>query len=321
MKRLLSLCGKLFQDGDHRAEIRSLLNGKGYVIESIADIAPGSTIYASDVDPDFEPHLSEAQTATASVVASTPVPRAASKTKKHPETPITERSRVPIFASKQTSLELPTLTTDSLELDPLGTSKSPLLFRAAQVKPQTSNVSVNMRQLARKQMSSDSDGEKPQSHSKASKLSKFLQKAHISSDDEDDEETRRRRAERKQQHEMMQSSVSLQNEENIPVQQLIEELIPPQDAPRLLEDALATISRDRVQFIQSGCEYEGQHLALWLKAAANQPFLKRGPQQPYHDRAFRAASLQCWEIGFISFPRRSYRASPFGEIGSARECV
>jgi hypothetical protein len=105
------------------------------------------------------------------------------------------------------------------------------------------------------------------------------------SDEETDEREieRRRRAERKRHQNSTESSLVLKNEANAPIQQLFEDIVTPADGPRKLEDAIATISRDRVHFIRTSSGSEGEHLALWIRAASDQPFLKRGPQQPHRD--------------------------------------
>jgi hypothetical protein len=282
MARLLAICTKLFpsQAKGKSTEIQCLLNDNGYVIESITDVQPGSTVYASRIDPDFEYHDPESDSGKRSLVISDAIKRTKPKPKQLTYTPIAAPSRVPIVAAKKApAIDLPKTLTDALELDAQEDSKAPLLFRASQVKPKTA---VDLRQLARKQLSSDSEEEKPPPKSTAAKLTKFLQKAQAGSDDGDDEEVKRRQ-ERKQKQEQMQSCVVLKHDENLAMQQMIEELVTPQDAPRLLETALSVISRDRVYFIQASSQHEGEHLAIWIKAAANQPFLKRGPQQPYHD--------------------------------------
>jgi hypothetical protein len=64
---------------------------------------------------------------------------------------------------------------------------------------------------------------------------------------------------------------------------MLEEIIPPQFAPNNLEAALQKISKDRCKFIQDTSQLEGEQIFIWIRSAADQPFLKRYPQQPYHD--------------------------------------
>ncbi|OHS99077.1 hypothetical protein TRFO_08653 [Tritrichomonas foetus] len=146
---------------------------------------------------------------------------------------------------------------------------------------------VDMRKISRPPSSSSSDDDegdqKADLVSISSKMSEFLSQNEILDDDEESEELRRHKEEKKRKKLMYQSVVVINDERNAPFQQIIEEIIPPQDAPRLLEDGLSLISPDRQAFIQKISDWEGEHIYIWMKGAADQPFLKRYPMQPYHD--------------------------------------
>jgi hypothetical protein len=263
MANLMRVCGKIWQQGDAALEIRSLLNEQGFLIESIRRVAPGSTVYASTIDPAFvrrDPALEKELT---------------------PSSPFATPTKSPRDRDSPKAVEDP---------DP---PKSPILFRRSQLKAGALSTarSVNLRELSRKKgASEDSDDNPttPQSKS-ASKMVSFLQKTHDASDDED-EATKRRRAERKAKQEGMKSAVTLSDEANLPILQLIEDLVLPQNAPQSLEAVLGKISADRVRFIQTSPDVEDTHLYLWIKKALEQPFLNRGPHQDYHDPVTQVAT-------------------------------
>jgi hypothetical protein len=169
-------------------------------------------------------------------------------------------------------------------------TKLPVLPTAALIKQKTvtPRVSIDLRQLGRKQLSSDSDDSTSPVTYGSQKFTGFLQKVRGSSDD-DDAETKRQQEERRKKLEFVKSCVVIEDQANFPFQKMLEEIVPPPDGPKNLECGLQKISKDRRKFIQDLSQLEGEQIFIWIKSAADQPFLKRHPQQWYQDPVTQVA--------------------------------
>lgn len=296
MPLLLSICQKSLQ----QADVKCLLNENGFVIDSVSEIQPGSIIQASTIDPEFEPHAPGSHSPRAALASTLEqkTEEKETKTEGKLETPkkeaLTTPKKAPLSATKDSRIRTPTSAKD----DKVGKA-SPILFRLSQLeKPAqspstTGRAKIDMRKVSRPPSSSESDGENEPPvdiRSVSTRFTAFMSNIKDSSSDEEDQEIKRRREERRKKIEMTKSCVVLDNPENLPFQQMLEEIVPPAEAPKTLEQALERLRKERVHFIQGCSDLEGEQLFLWIRGAADQPFLKRHPPQPYHDPVVEIAS-------------------------------
>ena len=289
---LLSICQKILQ----RPDIKCLLDSDGFLIESVSKLEPGAMIYASTVDPEFEPHAPGSTS-----------PRAARCNEIQPETPKPEQEKAKkekeVTPKKKTGPVVfrmnhpptpPRKTPEAPKPPAPPQQKVPNLFglglgdRARAKSPgsiSSSRSKIDMRKVSRPPSSSESDGEdgnKVDMRSVSTKFTAFMNHIQDSSDEED-AEIKRKREERRKKIEMTKSCVVLEDDRNTAFQQLIEEIVIPTEAPTTLERSLETLHEERVDFVQKCSDWEGEQLFLWTMAAADQLFLKRHPRQPYHD--------------------------------------
>ncbi|OHT07251.1 hypothetical protein TRFO_24659 [Tritrichomonas foetus] len=283
MAHLMENCIKIYQ----QPKIKSILDEKGFLIESIHDIEPGSTIYLSTIDPAFIPRDPKRRPRSPDIAknVSTPKKEVIDENQQQNEIEQKEaREKKALLEKKKTSNSPTSPTSPTTPAnDALSPSTTP--SKKFRVSPITK---IDMRKITRPPSSSDDDDDddddsRADAASMSTKLTAFLAQHEDNSSDEETEEIRRHREEKRRKKMLYQSVVSIQDPKNQAFQQLIEEIIPPQDAPRLIEDGLDLIASDRKKFIQMTSDLEGEQLYLWIKGASDQPFLKRYPMQPYHD--------------------------------------
>ena len=294
---LLSVCQRLLQ----QPNIKCLLDEDGYVVESVSKLTSGCVVYASTVDPEFEPHA-PGSTSPRAVVCNEIKPPSTETAEQEQAKKAKEAANVTPKRPGPVILKLPgrqptppVRKTPEASKPPLPPSpKTPNFFGlglSEQRKQKSPSLSsgrskIDMRKVSRPPSSSESDGEDGQQvdlRSVSTKFTAFMSHVQDSSSDEEDAEIRKKREERRKKIEMTKSCVVLEDDANTSFQQLIEEVVPPNEAPKTLEEALANIRKERVQFIQGCSDLEGEQLLIWTLGAADQLFLKRHPRQPYHD--------------------------------------
>jgi hypothetical protein len=126
-------------------------------------------------------------------------------------------------------------------------------------------------------------------------------------DDDDDDSAAADRA----RLESLKSTVILTDAANLPLLQLLEDLLLPSHAPALLERSLSTISSDRVHFLQTAPPIEDAHLYTWLHSALTQTALPRAPPDSLHDPVSGIAS------SFLARHRFSASSSSFSVFRGA----
>ncbi|OHT01969.1 hypothetical protein TRFO_31041 [Tritrichomonas foetus] len=156
--------------------------------------------------------------------------------------------------------------------------------------------------------------------SSLSKSAKYLTKIVDSSDsDEESPEAIKRREARataKRQQEIFESQT--------PFEQMIGELIQPENVPKCYSQALSALTDDRQQFISNISDMEGEQMYLWIRMASQQPFLQRAPLQPYHDpTTMQAAEFFANHRGVISngFAMYRFRSAIVGPRKSGKTTV
>ena len=292
ISQLLENCIKILQDPN----LKSVLDDRGFLIESCRDIEPGSVLTITPIDPAFCPRDPKRKIRSPDIAKNVSTPKeddenaeanAALQEKKRKE----EKKRKKEEERKRKEEEKKKALLEKKRLAQIEESRaasmtsslSPSITKKRKIA--TMNK-IDMRKISRPPSSSDDDDDddpRADLASMSTKLTAFLAQHEENSSDEESEELRRHREEKRQRKLLYQSVVTIQDEKNLPFQQIIEEIIPPQDAPRLLEDGLDLIAKDRKEFIQKTSDIEGEHIYIWITGAADQPFLKRYPMQPYHD--------------------------------------
>ena len=307
MRFFLENCQKLF----HEPKLKSVVDSKGFLIESVHDLYEMKLVYLTIIDAAF--------------CKRDPRRRCKSPESKNVSTKIegkenqqlneidAEEKELEKTKNAQLSKKKSSLSTDSSEATEV---KMTSILSPSSTEKKKKKVlgikKIDMRKISRPPSSSDDDEDdeddpRADVASMSTKLSSFLMQHEDNSSDEESEEIRRHKEEKRKKKLMFQSVVQIKDPKNVPFQQLIEEIIPPQDAPKLMEEGLGLIPTDRKEFIQKTSDLEGEQLYLWIKGAADQPFLKRYPMQPYHDPITGIVTDFLTRHRFISNKQYTYR--------------
>ena len=307
IKKLKENCMKVFPD----YKCSSLLDKNNYLIESVHDINSGDTIFMSSIDPAFVQvnpskrppspdnspiysnsfNCSKVNEVTKQLKKIEHEKKLEKKRRKEEKLLEKKRKQEAMLAKKSVENNSPRSSIQFANQPPslMGVrSRDFSQYTRGSKKKQSNKTMIDMRKISRPPSSGsddDDDDDDPKADivSTSTKLSAFLSQHEEVSDDEESEELKRHREEKRRKQLMYQSCVTIKDEKNLPFQQLIEEIIIPQDAPKLLEEGLDLIPKDRKKFIQGTSDWEGEHIYIWMKGAADQHFLKRYPMQPYHD--------------------------------------
>lgn len=282
MSALIQKCQKILGN----PKLQSVLDEKGCLLESIHDIIQMECIYLSPIDAAFLPRdQSRRQRSPEGKIVSKRDVIDENSPIKDPEQDEYDKSE----QEKKDQLDKKTFSSKT------NTSQNPyqntLIASQKTVvkKKKVAPISkIDMRKISRPPSSSDDEDDdddvgNADVASMSTKLSAYFMQHEDNSSDDETEEIRRNREEKKKKKLQFQSLVTIVDPKNQAFQHLIEEIIPPQEAPKLLEEGLDLLPPSKKQFIQISSDCEGEQLYLWIKGAANQPFLKRYPMQPYHD--------------------------------------
>ncbi|KAK8886304.1 hypothetical protein M9Y10_041766 [Tritrichomonas musculus] len=307
-------CQRIFHD----QRLQSVVDGKGLLIESIRDLAEMKLVYLTIIDPAFckrDPNRRCRSPESKNV--STKIEGKENVTPNEAELQEKEKKEKEEKAKNaQLTKKSSTLSTDSTEASSEQRQNFTSIISPSSAEKKKKKIAgikkIDMRKISRPPSSSDDDDDdeddpRADMASMSTKLSSFLMQHEDNSSDEESEELRRHKEEKRRKKMMFQSIVTIKDPKNVPFQQLIEEIIPPQEAPRLMEDGINLLASDRREFIQKTSDLEGEQLYLWIKGAADQPFLKRYPMQPYHDPITGIVTDFLIRHRFISNKQYTYR--------------
>lgn len=307
MRFFMENCQRIFNE----PRLQSVVDSKGLLIESVHDLYEMKLVYLSIIDPAFCKR--DPKRRCKSPESKNVSTRIESKENKEQNEIDEAEKELEKSKNAQLSKKKSNLSTDSSEATDVKMTSILSPSSTEKKKKKIMGIKkIDMRKISRPPSSSDDDNDdeddpRADIASMSTKLSSFLMQHEDNSSDEESEEIRRHKEEKRRKKLMFQSAVSIKDPKNLPFQQLIEEIIPPQEAPKLMEEGINLLASDRREFIQKTSDLEGEQLYNWIKGAADQPFLKRYPMQPYHDPITGIVTDFLNRHRFISNKQYNYR--------------